>query len=93
MLLGIAIGALVRYAPAEHPRPRWASVGSIAIVGAWIVLSLVFRVWVSDVSNFKTGIGVLTAFLVLGAYIYLSVLVFIVGVQVDELLRKRESAS
>jgi len=93
VLLGVAIGALVRYAPAEHPRPRWASVGSIAIVGAWIVLSLVFRVWVSDVSNFKTGIGVLTAFLVLGAYIYLSVLVFVVGVQVDELLRKRESAS
>jgi membrane protein len=89
-LLGLAIGALVRYAPAEHPRPRWASAGSIAIVGAWIVLSLVFRVWVSDVSNFKTGIGFLTAFLVLGAYIYLSVLVFVLGVQLDELLRKRE---
>src|SRR5438270_8934445 len=93
VLLGLAIGALVRYAPAEHPRPRWASAGSIAIVGAWIVLSLVFRVWVSDVSNFKTGIGFLTAFLVLGAYIYLSVLVFIIGVQLDELLRKREEGS
>src|SRR5919202_506840 len=48
VLLGVAIGVLVRYAPAEHPRPRWASAGSIAIVGAWIVLSLVFRVWVSE---------------------------------------------
>jgi membrane protein len=93
VLLGVAIGLLVRYAPAEHPRPRWASAGSIAIVGAWIVLSLVFRVWVSDVSNFKTGIGFLTGFLVLGAYLYLSVLVFVLGVQLDELLRKRESAS
>ena len=93
VLLGLAIAVLVRYAPAEHPRPRWASAGSIAIVGAWIVLSLVFRVWVSDVSNFKTGIGFLTAFLVLGAYIYLSVLVFIIGVQLDELLRKREEGS
>src|SRR5918911_944939 len=90
VLLGLAIAVLVRYAPAEHPRPRWASAGSIAIVGAWIVLSLVFRVWVSDVSNFKTGIGFLTAFLVLGAYIYLSVLVFVLGVQLDELLRKKE---
>ena len=90
VLLGIAIGVLVRYAPAEHPRPRWASAGSVAIVGAWIVLSLVFRVWVSNVSNFKTGVGFLTAFLVLGAYVYLSVLVFILGVQLDELLRKRE---
>jgi membrane protein len=90
VLLGLAIALLVRYAPAEHPRPRWASAGSIAIVGAWIVLSLVFRVWVSEVSNFKTGIGFLTAFLVLGAYIYLSVLVFVLGVQLDEFLRKRE---
>jgi hypothetical protein len=45
---------------------------------------------VSHVSNFKTGIGFLTAFLVLGAYIYLSVLVFVLGVQLDEFLRERE---
>ena len=90
LLLGLAIGLVVRYAPAEHPRPRWASAGSIAIVVAWIVLSLVFRLWVTYVSNFKTGIGVLTAFLVLGAYIYLSVLVFVGGVQLDEVLRTRE---
>ena len=93
VLLGLAIAVLVRYAPAEHPRPRWASAGSVAIVAAWIVLSLVFRVWVIDVSNFKTGIGFLTAFLVLGAYLYLSVLVFVLGVQLDELLRKREKGS
>ena len=47
----------------------------------------------TTVSNFKTGIGLLTAFLVLGAYIYCSVLVFILGVQLDELLRKREERS
>src|ERR671925_1923561 len=93
VLLGIAIGVLVRYAPAEHPRPRWASAGSIAIVAAWIVLSLVFRVWVSEVSNFKTGVGFLTAFLVFGAYLYLSVLVFVLGVQLDELLRTREEGA
>jgi membrane protein len=92
-LLALAIGLLVRYAPAEHPRPRWASAGSIGIVGAWIVLSLVFRVWIANVSNFKTGVGLLTAFLVLGAYVYLSVLVFVLGVQLDELLRKREEGS
>src|SRR5437588_4234775 len=33
-LLMLAIALLVRYAPAEHPRPRWASAGSIAIVAA-----------------------------------------------------------
>ena len=93
VLLGVAIGALVGYAPAEHRRPRWARAGSIGMVGAWFVLSLAFRVWIANVSNFKTGLGVLTAFLVFGAYVYLSVLVFILGVQLDELLRKREEGS
>jgi len=93
ILLGVAVGLLVRYGPAEHPRPRWASGGSIAIIAAWIVLTLVFRVWATSVSNFKTATGFLTAFLVLGAYLYLSVAIFLAGVQLDELLRKREEES
>ena len=89
VLLGVAVGMLVRYAPAEHPRPRWASVGSVGIIAAWLLMTLLFKLWVQYVSNFKTAVGQLTAFLILGAYIYLSVVVFLTGVEVDELLRKR----
>jgi membrane protein len=88
IMLGVAVGALVRYAPAEHPRPRWASGGSIGIIATWLVMSLLFKLWVQYVSNFKTATGQLTAFLLLGAYLYLSVVVFLAGVQVDELVRK-----
>jgi membrane protein len=88
-LLGLAVGALVRYAPAEHPRPRWASGGSIGIIVGWMVMTLLFKLWIEHVSNFKTATGQLTAFLILGAYIYFSVLVFLAGVQLDELLRKK----
>ena len=90
ILLGVAVGMLVRYAPAEHPHPRWASVGSVVIIVAWLVMTLLFKLWVQYVSNFKTAVGQLTAFLILGAYIYLSVIVFLAGVQVDELLRKQD---
>ena len=90
ILLGLAIALLVRYAPGEHPRPRWASGGSIGIIVAWLVMTLLFKLWIQYVSNFKTATGQLTAFLILGAYIYLSVIVFLAGVQVDELLRKEQ---
>jgi membrane protein len=90
VLLGLAIALLVRYAPAEHPRPRWASGGSIGIIAAWLLMTLMFKLWIEYVSNFKTATGQLTAFLILGAYIYLSVTVFLAGVQVDELLRKEK---
>ena len=42
VLLMTAVALLVRFAPAEHPQPRWASAGSILVVCSWIVASLVF---------------------------------------------------
>lgn len=87
-LLGLAVGLLVRYAPAERPRARWASAGSVLIIGTWIVASLLFRVYVSSVANFETAVGSLTVFLVLTAYMLTTSAIFVIGVQLDELLRQ-----
>jgi membrane protein len=89
-LVGV-IGLLVRYGPAEHPEPRWASAGSLAVVLSWIAVSLAFRWWVASVANFKTATGGLTVFLVLGAYLWISVAIFLAGAQLDELLRKERT--
>ena len=88
VLLGLAVGLLVRYAPAEHPQARWASAGSILVVGSWIVDTLVFDWWVGSVADFTTAIGSLTVFLVLSAYVFTSAAIFLIGVQLDEILRQ-----
>jgi membrane protein len=88
-LLSLAVGLIVRYGPAERPEPRWASAGSLLVVGSWIVASIAFRWWISSVANFKTAIGSLTVFLVLSAFVFVSSAIFLVGVQLDELLRKK----
>ena len=88
LLLGAALGLLVRYGPAEHPEARWASAGSLAVVCSWILATVGFKWWVSSVANFKTASGTLTAFLVLTAYVFVSAAIFLLGVQLDELLRK-----
>jgi membrane protein len=87
VLLGLAVALLVRYAPAEHPEPRWASVGSAVIVTGWIVLSLGFAVWVRDVASYESALGSLFAFLILTAYVLGVAGVFLVGVELDESLR------
>ena len=86
--LGLAVALIVRYGPAEHPQARWASAGSLLVVGSWIVASLAFRWWVGSVANFKTAIGSLTVFLVLTAYAFTSAAIFLIGVELDEILRK-----
>jgi membrane protein len=88
LLLGLAVALIVRYGPAERPQARWASAGSVLVVGSWIVASLVFRWWVGSVANFKTAIGSLTVFLVLTAYVFTSAAIFLIGVELDEILRK-----
>ena len=88
LLLGLALGPLVRYGPAEHPEARWASAGSLAVIGSWILATVGFKWWISSVANFKTATGTLTAFLVLTAYVLVSAAIFLLGAQLDELLRK-----
>jgi membrane protein len=90
--LALAAGLLVRLAPAKKRPKKWASAGAALVVGTWIVLTLVFRFYVSSFANFKSAAGQLTVFLVLIVYVYASSIVFLVGVELDELLREDASA-
>jgi membrane protein len=88
-LLGLAVAVLVRYAPSEHPQPRWASAGSVLVIGSWIVATLLFRWFVSSVADFRSPTGSLTALLVLNGYLFTTAMIFLLGVELDELLRKK----
>lgn len=87
VLLALLVGLLMRYAPAERPEKRWASAGSLLVIAVWIVASLLFRVYATSLADFKSPIGTLTAFLVLTAYVFTTAAIFLVGAQLDELLR------
>jgi membrane protein len=87
-LLSLAVGLLVRFAPAKHRPSRWATAGSVLVIVAWIGATLLFELFVSHVANFKTAVGNLTVFLVLIGYVYTSSIIFLVGVELDELLRE-----
>jgi membrane protein len=91
-LLALAVAVLVRFAPAERRAKKWASAGSILVIVAWIGATLLFDLFVTHVANFKTAVGSLTVFLVLIGYVYTSSIIFLVGVELDELLREDAAA-
>jgi membrane protein len=91
-LLMVALGMLMRFAPAEPRSKKWASAGSALVVVAWIVATLIFELLVSHVFNFKTASGSLAIFLVVITYVYTSSIILLVGVEVDELLREDATA-
>ena len=92
-LLSFVVGTVMRFAPAERPEKRWASVGSILVIVVWIVASLLFKLWVTSVADFKSAVGSLTVLLFLSWYVFVSSAIFLVGAQLDELLRKEARGS
>jgi membrane protein len=89
LLLMLAVGLLVRLAPAERPEARWASAGSVLVIVTWIVASILFKLWITYVADFKSAIGSLTALLIVTTYVFVSSAIFLVGAELDELLRKQ----
>lgn len=91
-LLAVAVGLLMRFAPAKPRTKRWASIGSLIVIAAWVAASIIFKLFVAHLANFKTATGSLAVFLVLTGYIYTSSIIFLVGVELDELLRRDATA-
>jgi membrane protein len=91
VLLGVAVNVLLRFAPAEPRSERWLSAGSAFIIVSWAVMSVIFRVYVTSIASFMTAWGTFVTVLVLTAYLKISAVVFLVGAQADELVRKDAS--
>ena len=89
LLLAVGVGLLVRLAPAERPEARWASAGSLLVIASWIAASLLFKLWITDVADFKSATGSLTGLLVLVTYVFVTSALFLIGAELDELLRKQ----
>lgn len=93
LFLWAAVTLLFRYAPAEKPEMRWASVGSFLVIATWLIASALFRGWVTEVANFKTATGSLTVFLLLTAYVLVTSTIFLIGAELDERMRKQKPPS
>jgi hypothetical protein len=52
-----------------------------------------FRLWVTDVANFKSATGRLTVFLVLTSNVLVSTMIFLLGGELDELARRKNRRS
>jgi membrane protein len=87
-LLLLAVWLLLRLAPAERRPTRWATAGSFVVIIAWIVASVGFRYYVVRVADYKSALGNLVAVLTVTSYLYTSAIVFLVGAQIDEFLRR-----
>lgn len=89
----VAVWLLIRYATARPQPFPWAGLGSVFVVGAWIVASVAFGLYATRIADYQSVFGSLASIIVLLTYIYISSLALLFGIQLDACVRERVGAS
>jgi membrane protein len=89
VLLGLAVGLTVRYAPDGDQPIGWVSAGTTIVVVAWSLTSILFGAYIRYVASYGSVFGNLATIVVLLLYVYLSSIAFFAGAQLDAIIRRR----
>ena len=88
VFLALAVGIVTNYAPVRSHGSQWATAGALLTVFAWLIASALFALYVDRIGDYQSAAGNLLLFLVVTGYLYLSAIVFLLGIQLDEFLRQ-----
>lgn len=86
-LLMLAIGVVVRHAPAERPPGRWVTGGAVLVTVSWIAVTAAFGAYITAIASYGSVYGVFTTVVVLFAWCYFSALAFVAGITTDAVVR------
>jgi membrane protein len=92
-LLLLAVGLLVRHAPATDQPLPWVSLGAAIVVGLWMIVSVVFYLYLTAIASYESAFGSLAAVIVVMAYLYSSTTVFLFGAQLDAIIRAQATGA
>jgi membrane protein len=92
-LLLLAVGLLVRHAPATDQPLPWVSLGAAIVIGLWVVVSVVFYFYLTALASYDSAFGSLAAVIVVMAYLYISTTVFLFGAQLDAIIRAQATGA
>ena len=89
LLVALAVGLLVHFAPKRDQPLPWVSFGTLLVIVAWIAMSIGFGFYVSQIASYGSIFGHLATFFVGLLYLYVAAAVFLGGLQLDAVVRRR----
>lgn len=93
MSIAVAFGIVYARAPdIEDRRLRYLTPGSMFAVGAWLLISLGFSVYLSNFSSYGAAYGAFGAAIALLLYIYIASNAFLFGAELDVAIERSRSA-
>jgi len=89
----LALSVIYRYGPSRSaPRWRWITWGSAFAAVAWLAVSALFSWYVANFGSYDKTYGSLGAIIGFMTWMWLSIVVVLVGARLDAELQRREEA-
>jgi len=92
VLLGLAVDLLIRYAPSSREPHHLAGLGATLVIGAWVVFTIGFSFYLSDIASYGSIFGSVASIFVLMTYLYISTIVFLAGALLDAAIQTERAA-
>lgn len=91
LLIAVAFALLVRFGPPRPRATRWVSAGSGLVAIGWIVQTLIYAEYLSLTNYRSAALSLLGAYF-LTSYLLVGAVILLVGIEIDELLRKERAS-
>jgi membrane protein len=91
--LSLAVGTLLRIAPAAHQPLPWVSLGTTIVTVWWVIVSAGFYFYLTGVAAYGSAFGSLASVIVAVAYLYISTTAFLFGAQLDAIIRAQTTGT
>jgi membrane protein len=92
-LLLLVVGLLVRHAPSTPQTLPWVTLGATIVITSWMVVSLLFYLYLTELASYESVFGSLAAIIVAMAFLYISTTVFLFGAQLDAIIRAQATGT
>jgi len=88
----LAIDLVYHFAPNRPQRWPWVTVGSVTATGLWILSSLVFKLYITQVGTYNVTYGAIGGVIVVLLWLYMSSLAILIGAELNSVMAQSRDA-
>ena len=89
----LAVGITIRHAPATPQPLGWASFGAVLCVGTWLLASVAFGFYATEIASYGSLFGSFASIFVLLTYLYITAVALLAGAEADSQVRRKVEGS
>ena len=89
----VAVAVTIRHAPASPQPLGWVSFGAVLCVGSWLLASVAFGFYATEIASYGSLFGSFASVFVLLTYLYLTAIALLAGAELDAQVRRKVEGS